>query len=117
MESFSGERVDAKRFLEGVESGSLSAGNAFELTENMDEILTYFLIRFLREKYRPGTQGSEGVVQRLIELTGTYPSIVKACKDGEKDPMTEWFDDTYELRSWLGNADGYVDLIVDKLDS
>ena len=38
-----------------------------------------------------------GVVQRLIELTGTYDSIVKASKEGESDPMREWFDDSYSM--------------------
>jgi hypothetical protein len=110
------EKQEAGRLLLGLENGTMSSADAFNIADKRDPVLVYFVIRYLREKYPPTDPQSQGVIQRLVELTGTYDSIVKACKEGEADPMQEWFDDTYSMRDFFSDADNFVDVVVEKLE-
>jgi len=110
------ERSEALRLLTGLENGTMSASDAYNIAKNRDPILLYFVLRFLRENYPPSSPDSLGVMERLVELTGTYADIVDMIKEGEKDPMTEWFDDGYTAQQYRSQPDAYLDLIIEKLE-
>jgi hypothetical protein len=107
---------EALRLLNGIEQGTLSSADAFNVADKQDPLLVYFVIRYLREKYPAGQPTSQGVTQRLIELTSTYESITKNMKKAEKDSLREWFDDTYNMREFFGKPDEFVDMIVEKIE-
>jgi len=104
-------------FIKGIEDGTRTHEQAAKLAEQLDPVLMYFAMRYLREKHPASEPRSAGVVTRMIEFTSTHPQYAKKAKQGESDAMREWFDDTFNLREYFGNLDGYADLIVEKFDS
>jgi hypothetical protein len=111
------ESKETLRLLLGLENGTLTTADAYNLAEVRDPVLIYFVLRFLREKYPPSQPTSAGVVQRLIDLTRTYADIVKKSKQGEKDPLREWFDDAYAIRDYFDRPGDFIEMIVEKIDS
>jgi len=104
------------RLLNGIENGTLSASDAYTIADQRDPTLVYFVFRYLREKYAPGRPESAGVLKRLLELTGTYDDLMKKTKAAEKDPLKEWFDDSHNMREFFASPDGFVQMIVDKIE-
>lgn len=115
-EEIAGIKREMMRFLEGIENGSLSANDAFIVADKLDPVLVYFAIQFLRENYPASNPGSQGITERMVELMGNHEGIVKAVKTGEKDVLSEWFNDTYSFGEFKNKNDEFVDLIVDKLE-
>ena len=112
-----GDESEAVRFLAGIEASTMSANDAYQVIEKIDPILLYFVVRYLRDKYPAGNPASQPVIEKLVELTSTYPELVKHMKEAEQDPMREWFDDTYNMRDFFSTPEEFVHLIVDKLES
>ena len=56
----------------------------------------------------------EAVLGRMVELLNTYPKAVQSAREGGRDALVEWFEDTYEYRD-MPSAE-FVDLIVEKLE-
>lgn len=107
---------DGLRLLKGLEEGSLSAADAFNIADKQDPVLVYFVLRFLREKYPASLPSSEGVVRRVLELTATYPDIVKKSKKGEADVITEWFNDSYAMSEYYEDQENLISMIVEKIE-
>ena len=103
-------------FIKGLEEGVLPHEKAAKMAEDLDPVLIYFAMRWLREKYPPSDPRASGVVQRVIEFSTTHPKFVTLARKGEHDAMREWFDDTHSLREF-SSTDSFADLIVDKFDS
>jgi hypothetical protein len=112
-----GENQESMRLLSGLEEGTFTANDAYTVASKRDPVLVYFIIRYLREKYPPNHPASAGVVARLVEFTSTYPAIVKLSQNGEKDPIREWFDDTYNMREFFAKPDELITMIIDKIES
>ena len=72
--------------------------------------------KYLRKKYPPSRPEAAGVVGRLVDLSGTYPKVVEMVKEGEEDPMCEWFEDTYTYREYFDSPEDFIELIVNKLE-
>ena len=108
---------EAMRLLEGLENGTMDTAAAYLLIEKQDPIVVYFIIRYLREKYKKMGDQSSGVLNRLVELSSTYTEIVKISRDGEKDIMREWFDETYKISDFYNDPEGYITIIIEKLES
>jgi hypothetical protein len=111
------ERQESLRLLNGLESGSLSIADAYNIADKRDPLIVYFVLRYLREKYPASIPASSGVVGRIVELTKTYDKLVKKAKDGENDSLREWFDDTYDLKSFFNQPDKLVDTLIEKIES
>lgn len=109
------DKREVIRFLEAIENGSITPADTYQMVERFDPLLSYFLLRYLREKYAL-TDTSSGAGQRLIELLTTYPHIAKLANPPRDEPMVEWFDESYAMRSFFQKPRDYVDLIVDKLE-
>lgn len=110
------EKRDALRLLQGLENGTMSGADAFAITETTDPVIIFFVFRFLREKYPPGSADSSGVMGRLLELSSTYPEVVRKAKEGEQDVICEWFNETYDLREFFVEEENLFDLLVEKLN-
>lgn len=107
---------DSLRFLNGIENGALTAADAANVASGRDPVIVYFVLRYLREKYPASSPASQGVVTRLVELTGTYDQVIKASKKGEKDAIREWFDDTYSMREFFDKPSELIELLVEKIE-
>ncbi len=110
------EKSETLRLLQGLESGTLQTADAFNIADKIDPLLVYFVFRYLRESYPPTNPASKGVLERMVEVSSTYPQLVAKAKSGEKDPIREWFDDTYSIREYRDNVEEFVELIYGKID-
>ncbi len=117
MSSIDQEVRESLRLLNGLEKGTLTAADAFNVADSRDPVIVYFVLRYLREKYPASSPASQGVTSRLVELTGTYDSVIKASKKGEKDSIREWFDDTFEIREFFDKPTELMELLVEKIES
>ncbi|WP_146158155.1 hypothetical protein [Enhygromyxa salina] len=112
--AFEYERAAALRILQGIEQGLLSTADSYTLVEEADPTLVYLIITWLRTRYR-SDPAAEGVIGRLVELCEAYPAVTEMVKQGKEDSVVEWFEDGYSYRAL--EAEEFVDLIVDKLES
>lgn len=104
------------RLLEGLETGHLSGADAYNIATDLDPVLLCIVFRYLRERYGADPQG-QGVLQRLLELSKTYPALVQQAKAAESDVVVEWFDDTYSVKDFYSDPEELVRMVVDKLES
>ncbi len=107
---------ESLRWLDGLEAGTVPANDLFFLAEKLDPVLISLMIRYLRKKYPSARPEAAGVLARMLELTSTYPQLVKKTREAEQDPITEWFLDTYSFADFYSKPTEMVQLIVDKLE-
>lgn len=107
---------EGHRFLVGLESGNLPSSDLYAISETLDPILVYFVIKYLRKTYRAGTPEAEGVAERIYELSNTYDEVLKAVKNGEKDSLNEWFDDDFNPSQYRDNTEQLIDILVEKIE-
>jgi hypothetical protein len=112
--AFEIEKREARRILDGIEMGSMGASDSFTLLERADPTLVYFLVTWLRTRYAHDP-AAEGVIGRIVTICQRYPAVTRMMKQGQADPLVEWFEGTYEYRE-LTN-DEFVNLVVEKLES
>lgn len=104
------------RLLEGLEDGVLNSSDCYNIVDSLDDVLVSLIIKYLRKKYPPSKPEAAGVMGRLVDLSGTYPKIVQIVKEGEEDPISEWFQESYAFRDYYSDPDEFVSLIVNKLE-
>lgn len=109
------DKREVIRFLEAIEDGRIPAADSYQMVQGFDPLLSYFLLRYLREKH-PSADNESGAGERLLELLTTYPAVAKLANTPKDEPMVEWFDDSYSMRAFFNKPQEYVDLIVDKLE-
>ncbi|MBS1122116.1 MAG: hypothetical protein H6Q90_4344 [Deltaproteobacteria bacterium] len=107
------EQKAALRILEGIEEGTMSSADSFALVEDADPALIYLIFTYLRKKYGPDHPAAEGVIGRLVALSNRG-SVPKKMKEGQEDPVVEWFEDTYSYRD-LGSKE-FIELVIEKLE-
>ena len=112
--AFDIEKRDARRFHDGLELGNLDIDTLAVLADQADPVLVYLVIQWLRARYQHDP-ASEGVIGRVVELCQRSPSVPRRMKQGERDPLSEWFEDTYAYRDL--DADQFIDIVVEKLES
>lgn len=106
----------SEQALNGIEEGNMTPYDAYLILEILDPVIVYFILRFLREKYPHTHPQAQGVISRMIEITNTYPDIVKKAQKGEKDMIREWFDDAYTVRQFFSEPETMIDMIVEKVE-
>jgi hypothetical protein len=111
--AFEQEQKAALRILEGIEEGTMSAADSAALVEDADPALVYLIFTWLRHRYGPDDAASEAVMNRLLAISNR-PSIAKLVKEGQGDPVVEWFEEAYSYRK-LGSKE-FIELIVEKLE-
>lgn len=107
---------DGVRFLEGLEEGNMGTGDLYILSQKLDPVMITIVVKYLRKKYPATKPEGAGVTTRLVELTTTYPDLVKTMKTGESDPIVEWFTETYNFGEFYAKPEEMVELVVEKLE-
>ncbi|MCP3977974.1 MAG: hypothetical protein GY716_01405 [bacterium] len=111
------DRDTALRLLDGLEAGTLPTADAGFLVEELDPVLVHVIVKYLRESYPASNPAAHAVLERVVALTSSCPAAVSKSKQGESDPVSEWFEAEYGFSEYHGRGRELVALIVDKLDS
>ncbi len=101
------------RLLLGLEEGTMPTEAAVALAEDADPALLYFIFTWIRRRYADHPNGN-AIVARLVAVLERSPDIEELVKEGEEDPVVEWFEDEYSYRDL--NAKEFIELIVEKLE-
>jgi hypothetical protein len=112
--AFDHETRQAVYLLSVVENGTLSIADIRQRYEDADPALVYLLFAWLRARYHPGHSASEGVLGRIVGLCSASPKVTRMAKAGEKDAISQWFEETHEYRDF--DRDAFVGLIIEKLE-
>ena len=111
------EQEEAERLLAGLESGMMGTDTARTLAEDLDPVLIYCIVSFLRATYPASDPAAHAVLERVVAMTGKDPAIIRNCKAGEQDPITRWFQSEYDFKDFRGRGPELIAMIVDKLES
>ena len=111
------EKEQASRLLAGLEGGSLPPADAVILAEDLDPVLVYVIVSFLRAVYPAGDRAATSVLERVVALTTASRAVIAKYRDGERDPISRWFEADYTYRDYRGRGAELVALVADKLDS
>ncbi len=111
--AFEHEKQSALRILQGIEEGTMSAVESYNLLEEADPTLVYFIFKWLRKRYRDHP-AAQGVLGRLGEVCNTYRAITRKAKAGEDDPIVGWFEGTHVYKDLEGPE--FISIIVEKLE-
>jgi len=111
--AFEQEQRAALRILEGIEEGTMSSADSFTLVDEADPALVYLIFTWIRHRYAEHVN-SDAVIGRLVAISDRYPSVKTKMKEGQADPVVEWFEDAYSYKS-LGSNE-FIALIVEKLE-
>ena len=57
------------------------------------------------------------MLERVVVLMSHHPAVVGKFKDGERDPVSQWFEGDYSFRDFKGRGSDMIELIVDKLET
>ena len=112
-----GEKREAVRLLTGLEDGRMTTDDAQQTADALDPVLLHFIVRYLRESYPASDPAATSVLDRVVALTRAFPRLVTLCKEGQQDPVSQWFDGDYSFREFRGRGVELIEMIADKLDS
>ena len=111
------EQQEAERLLAGLENGAMSNEAARAIAEDLDPVLIYVIVSFLRATYPASDPAATPVLERVVAMTSKDPTIITNCKLGEQDPVSRWFKMDYSFKEFRGRGPELIALIVDKLES
>ncbi len=111
--AFEQETKAALRILDGITEATMSSSDSIDLVENADPALIYLLFTWIRHRYGPSHPASDAVLGRLVAISNR-PSVAAKMKEGQEDPVVEWFEDGYSYRDL--DAHAFVALIIEKLE-
>lgn len=106
----------AIRLLRGLEVGNINSTEAYDIASDLDPVLFYWIVRYLRDKYPSTHQSSSGVLERVLELSKNFPELVLAAKKGEKDLVSQWFSESFQISEFFHDSDLMISELVDKLE-
>ncbi len=112
--AFDLEKRHALRILDGLENASLETDDLRPLLEEADPALVFLLFAWLRSNYGPGRSASDAVLGRIVAVCADSPKVARMARAGEKDMIAQWFQESHDYREL--EREGFVDLIVDKLE-
>ncbi len=110
------EQQEAERLLAGLENGGMTTESAQVTAQDLDPVLIYCIVRFLRETYPASDPAATAVLERVVAMTSN-PVIIRNCKTGKQDPVSRWFEMEYTFREFRGRGPELIALIADKLNS
>jgi hypothetical protein len=115
--STTSEQLEAERLLAGLENGGLSAADAVIIAEDLDPVLVYVIVSFLRAVYPASDPAASSVLERVVKLTSGSPAVIKKYREGGQDPISTWFESEHPYADFRGRGREMIELIVDKLES
>ena len=95
----------------------MTASEGALLAQDLDPVLVYVILRYLREVYPASNPAASAVLDRVVALTSSWPGIVAKSNEGEQDPVSTWFTTEYSFGDFRGRGSELLDLIVDKLET
>ena len=111
---FEAEKLHALTILLGIVQGTMTTDESFELLEESDPTLVYFILKYIKKHYHRDHDLYDVVRPRLTELKNTHRAITRKSKTGEDDPVVEWFEGTHRYSELPPEV--FIDIIVDKLE-
>jgi len=108
---------DALRLLLGLENGGMTPIDAAVLAEELDPVLVYVIVSYLRAIHPASDPAASGVLDRVVKLTSASPAVIRKHTEGERDPVSRWFESEYTYQEFRGRGIELVDLVVDKLET
>lgn len=112
--AFDHEKRVARRLLGALEDGRLNTSETFHIVSSADPALIHFIFAWLRAWYPASHPAADAVLGRLGALCTQHPKAAQMAKAGARDPLVEWFEDTYTYRDL--RAAEFIELIVEKLE-
>jgi hypothetical protein len=112
--SFDRQNAAALRILSGIEEGTMTAAQSYDLVTDADPALVYLIFTWIRRRYADHPN-ADAVVGRLLAVIERDPSVSAKMKEGQADPVVAWFEEEHSYRE-LGSKE-FIELIVDKLES
>lgn len=112
--SFERANAEAMHLLSGIENGTMTAAQSYDLVTDADPALVYLVFTWIRRRYADNPN-ADAVIGRLVAVTERGPIPAQKMKEGQKDPVVAWFEEEYAYRD-LG-AKEFIELVVDKLES
>lgn len=100
--------------LAALEDGVLSTSDTRMKYEEADPAMVALYFGWLRAHYHPGHSAAEGVLGRIVDLCNASPKVARMAREGAKDPIVEWFEDTYDYRDL--DRQEFVATVVEKLE-
>ena len=111
--AFEQQKAAAFRILSGIEEGTMSASQSYDLVEDADPALIYLLFTWLRRRYADDPN-ADAVVGRLLAVLDRNASVALKMKEGQSDPVVQWFEEEHSYREF--GAEDFVDVVVEKLE-
>jgi len=113
--AFVHEEREALRLLHGIENGTMKSAEVARLVADADPALVYLILTWLRSRYGGDHPAAEGVLGRLVELTGQHAAVQSKMREGKADSVVTWFEQEHSYRDF-GDTE-FVALVVEKLES
>lgn len=111
---FAEEKQHAFGILQGIAQGTAMADETFALLKDTEPVFVYFIFRWLKKHYHKDHDDYEFVKANLSDVRNSHRQLTRMAKDGEEDPLVEWFEGNYRYREM--SAFEFVDLIIEKLE-
>lgn len=111
------EKREASRLLAGLENGGMAADDASDIARDLDPVLVHLIVKFLRETYPASDPVATSVLERVVKMNSAWSGLVAKCREGEQDPIAQWFESEYSFRDFRGRGVELIELIVDKIES
>ena len=103
------------RLLVGIEEGTMPSSESYNIIDKIDCVMTSLVVRYLRKEIpsnQPSFRWSYGTIGGS---DGNLSKIVNLVKEGEQDPISEWFSETYSFREFYEKPEEFIQLIVENL--
>ncbi|MCA9707618.1 MAG: hypothetical protein KDK70_17345 [Myxococcales bacterium] len=100
--------------LQGIELGLMTPDQSYRLLDDADPTLVHLIVKWLKKHYHRDHEQAEEVHRRLAEVLNTHRSLTRKAKEGESDPIVDWFEGTYKYRDL--SAEEFIDVVVEKLE-
>jgi hypothetical protein len=117
MDMDSVEKQNALRLLSGLENGGRSSADLAVVAEDLDPVLVYVIVSFLRAVYPASNPAATSVLERVVQLTSRSPVVVRKHKEGGEDPIAQWFESEHGYHAFRDRGADMIELVVDKLES
>ncbi|MCA9682762.1 MAG: hypothetical protein KC457_11235 [Myxococcales bacterium] len=108
------EKREALAVLQGILTGEAMPEETIAALEEADPTLVYFILKYVKKHYHRDHDDYELMKSRLSEIKNTARSLTRRAKDGEGDPVVEWFESNHRYSDL--SPELFIDLIVDKLE-
>ena len=71
----------------------------------------------LRAVHPVSDPAANAILERVVRLTSGSPALIGKHREGERDPISRWFESEHGYGDFRGRGSQLIELIVDKLES